>query len=72
MKKKVMAYKYKHGLKSNQIKSFIILAGLRRSVLRVGGSHLRIIAEMGSANSLAGLTGPRFEPQTSRSRDKCV
>ena len=30
--------------KLNQIKSFIILAVVRRSVLRVGGAHLRVIA----------------------------
>ena len=72
--------------RANQIKSFIILAVLRRSVLRVGGAHLRVIAPMGNTapfeemlqqwrvvgNTVSDLTGPRFDLQTSRSRDERV
>ena len=65
------------------IKSFIIVTELRRSVLRVEGpvsSSLRLgsttsFKEMSQrwrsvGNTLCDLTGPRFEPQTSRSRDE--
>ena len=67
------------------IKSFITLAVLHRSVLRVGGTHFRVIAPGNTAsfeemsqrwrvvgNTVSDLTGPRFEPQTSRSRDERV
>ena len=61
-----------------QIKSFIILAVIRRSVKRVCGAHLRVIAsfeEMSQrwravGNTVSDLTGLIFEPQTSRSRDE--
>ena len=73
-------------MQCNQIKSFIILAGLRRSVERVGGAHLRVIAPASNTapfeemsqrwravgNTVSDLTGPRFERQTSRSRDERV
>ena len=66
-----------------KIKSFIILAVLRRSVKRVdGGPSLRPgntasfeeISQRRQAvgNIVSDLTGPRFKPQTSRSRDKRV
>ena len=70
----------------NQIKSFFILAVIRRSVQPVCGAHLRVIAPVGNTapfkemlqrwravgNTVSVLTGPRFEPQTYRSRDECV
>ena len=73
-------------LSVNQIKSFIILAALRRNVSRVGKAHLRVILPIGNTapfeemlqpwrvvgNTVSNLTGPRFEPQTSRSRDERV
>ena len=43
----------------SQIKTFIILDLLRRSLYRVCGAHIRV-------------TGPRFEPQTSSSGDEGV
>ena len=64
---------------------FIILAVLRRGVLRARGAHLHVIAPGNTApfeemlrwwravgNTVFNLTGPRFEPQTSRSRDERV
>ena len=73
-------------VKSNQIKSFIILAVICRSVKRVSGAHFRVIAPAGNTapfeemsqrwravgNTVSDLTGPRFEPLTSRSRDERV
>ena len=69
----------------NQIESFIILVVIRRSVLQVGWANLRVIAPGNTAsfeemsqlsravcNTVPHLTGPRFELQTSRSRDKRV
>ena len=68
-----------------QIKSFIIFAVLRRIVYLVCGTHLRAIApgqhiffeEMlqrwrAVGNTVADLTGPKLEPQTSRSGDERV
>ena len=71
-----------------QIKSFIVLVVLSRSVHRVCGAHLRVIARVGNkaplkemfqrwravGNTESDLTGPspRFEPQTSRSRGERV
>ena len=68
-----------------QIKSFIILAVLRESVYRVCWAHLRVIAPgqhssfqrnvaavRAVGHTVSDLTGPRFEPQTSRSRDERV
>ena len=76
--------KLKKYCSSNQIKSFIILAALRRSVYRVFRLHLRFFVPAGDTglfeeisqrwrvvgNTVSDLTGPRFEPQTSRSRSK--
>ena len=74
-------------LESFQIKSFIILAVLRRSVQRVYWAHLRVIATacytapkkchnggepLAFGSTVSDLTGPRFEPQTSRFRDERV
>ena len=70
-----------------RIKSFIILALLRRSEQRVCEAHLRIIAsgqhssfrnkcrscaELFVGNTVSDLARPRLEPQTSRSRDELV
>ena len=67
------------------IKSFIILAVIRRSVERVRGAHLRVIAPgqysffrrnvaavANVNNTVSNLTGPKFEPQTSYARNKRV
>ena len=67
------------------IKSLFTLALLRQSVLRVRGAHPRLLRPGNSApfkeilqrwrvvgNTVSDLTGPRFEPQTSRSRDEHV
>ena len=65
-----------------KIKSFITLAVFCQSVLRVGMTHLRVIAPAGNTapfeemlkrwrdvgNTESNLTLPKFEPQTSRSR----
>ena len=60
---------------TNQIKFFIILAEFHRSVLRVGGAHLRVIATAGNTAPLeemfqrcrvvsrAGLFGVGFGPK---------
>ena len=67
-----------------QLKSFKILAELRQSVWRVCGIHLCVIAPAGNTapfekmwqqwrtvgNTVSALTGPRFEPQTSSSKDE--
>ena len=76
---------YSWWLNKIKIKSFIILAVLHRRVYRVNEAHLRIIAprqhsffqrnmqrRRAIGNTVYDLTGPRFEPQTSRSRDKRV
>ena len=67
-----------------QIKFFVILAVLRRSVLRVSSpisASLRprytAFEEMSQqwqaiGNTVSDLTGPRFAPQTSRSRNEHV
>ena len=65
-----------------QIISFVILAVLRRSLLRVRGSHLSVILPAGNTDTfkmlqrwqpvgstVSDLIGPRFEQQTSCSRD---
>ena len=59
-----------------QIISFVILAVLRRSLLRVRGSHLSVILPAGNTDSskmlqrwqpvgstVSDLTGPKFEQQ---------
>ena len=70
-------------LKTYQMKYFIILAVLRRSVLRVCGAYLRVIVPAGNTarfkemsqrwravgNAVYDLIAPRFKPQISRSRD---
>ena len=64
------------------IKSFVVLAGLRRSMSRVCGAHFRFIASTGITasfeemlqrwwavdNTVSNLTGPRFESQPYRLR----
>ena len=47
---------------SFQIKSFVILAVLRRSVLRVGGAHLRVIAPVDSTASFKKILHSSSEP----------
>ena len=68
------------------IKSFILLAVIRRSVQRICGAHFRDTAPSGNTtlfekmsqrwravgNTVSDLTSPRFEPQTSRSRHERV
>ena len=71
--------------KFNQIKSLIILAVLRRSVLQVYRAYICVIVSANTVpfedisqrcraigNSVSDLTGARFEPQTSRSKDERV
>ena len=71
--------------KQIRIKSFIILAVLRRSVQQVDGAHLPVIAPRQHSffrrnvtavpshwQYCVDLTGPRLKPQTSRSSDECV
>ena len=73
--------------KKLKIKSFIIFAALRPlSVLRVRGAHLRVIAPTRKkapfeeilqrwravGNTMSDLTGPRFEPLSSCSRNEHV
>ena len=78
--------KLPNALISNQLKSFIILAVLCRSVQRVCVAHLRFIAPAGNTasfeemsrwwravgNTLSDLTGLRCEPQTSHSINEYV
>ena len=62
-----------------------MLAALRRSMQQVCGAHLRVIASRqrsffqrnvaavaSPCNIMSDLTGPRFEHQTSRSKNKYV
>ena len=69
----------------SKIESLIIIAVIRRGVYRVCGAHLRVIAPAGhtapfeemlqqwqAVGTVPNLTGLRFEPQTSRSREKRV
>ena len=66
-------------------KIFIILAILCQNAKRVRGAHLHVIAPGSTAsfegmsqrrqvvgNTVSDLTGSRFEPRTSRSRDKRI
>ena len=69
-----------------KIKSFVIFAVLRRSVQRVCGAHFHVIAIAGNTapfeemlqrwqavgSTVSDLSGPRFEPQTSRSRNERI
>ena len=72
-------------LATYQIKSFIILVVIRRSMQRIGGAYFRVIMPAATQHllknrqsggeplaTLFDLTGPRFEPQTSLSRDERV
>ena len=71
--------------KNCQIKSFIILAVISRSVYELAGPISASLRPGNTApskemsqrwravgNTVSDLTGPRFEPQTSRSRDERV
>ena len=67
------------------IKSFVVLAVIRRSLQRVGGAHLRVIAPGQHSSfrrnvaavpavgkTVSDLTGPRFERPTSCSKEERV
>ena len=69
----------------NQIKTFIIVAVLCPSTKRVCGAHLRVIVpgqynsfeeislrSWAVGNTVSDLTGLRFKPQTSSSRDERI
>ena len=86
-KKNIYHYHHRCKLRAWSFFSFIILAVIRQSILGVRRAHLRVTVPGQHANTalfemsqrwravvniVFDLTGPRFEHQTSRSKDELV